>query len=130
MGLAVFKQRKCAALVARRLAMDQRQQDDLAGTSPVSRDGRIRRLHPRHLAIAVAYRGRAMTIYRLLRNAPLGETGHLIAAYELTLRALDVVDRNDPRALTIAKKVLEIGETGLKDPAEISKSAVKSLRFN
>ena len=70
-----------------------------------------------------------MAIYRLLRNSPLGESGHLIAAYELTLRALDL-DRNDPRTLIIAKKVLEIGETGLKDPAEISKSAVKSLRFN
>ena len=71
-----------------------------------------------------------MAIYRLLRNTTLTETGHLIAAYELTLRALDVVDRNDPRTLMIAKKVLEIGETGLKDPAEISKRAVKLLRFN
>ncbi len=71
-----------------------------------------------------------MVIYGLLRNTPLGETGHLIAAYELTLRALDVVDRNDPRTLIIAKKVLEIGETDLKDPAEISKRAVKALRFN
>ena len=70
-----------------------------------------------------------MAIYRLLRNTPLGETGHLIAAYELTLRTLDL-DRNDPKTLMIAKKVLEIGETGLKDPAELSKSAVKSLRFN
>ena len=26
-----------------------------------------------------------MAIYRLLRNTPLAETGHLIAAYELTL---------------------------------------------
>ena len=34
-----------------------------------------------------------MAIYRLLRNAPLGETSHLIAAYELTRRALDLVDR-------------------------------------
>ena len=70
-----------------------------------------------------------MAIYRLLRNA-LAESSHLIAAYELTLRALDVVDRNDPLATMIAKKVLEIGETGLKDPAEISKRAVKLLRFN
>ena len=70
-----------------------------------------------------------MAIYRLLRNTPLGETGHLIAAYELTLRTLDL-DRNDPKTLMIAKKVLEIGETGLKDPAEISKRVVKSLRFN
>ena len=64
------------------------------------------------------------------RNTPLAETGHLIAAYELTLRALDLVDRNDPLTTMIAKKVLEIGETGLKDPAEISKRAVKLIKFN
>ena len=71
-----------------------------------------------------------MNIYRLLRNTPLGETGHLIAAYELTLRALDVVDRNDPRTLIIARKVLELGEAGVNDPAEISRRAVKWFRFN
>ena len=71
-----------------------------------------------------------MAIYSPPRNVPLGEAGHLIAAYELTLRALDVVDRNDPWTLIIARKVLEIGETGLKDPAEVSRRAVKSLRFN
>ena len=71
-----------------------------------------------------------MSIYRLLRNTPLGETGHLIAAYELALRALDVVDRNDPLTTRIARMVLEIGETGLNDPAEISKRVVKLLRFN
>jgi hypothetical protein len=49
----------------------------------------------------------------------------LLAAYEMTLRALDLVDRNDPLTQVIAKKVLEIGETGLKDPAEISKLAVQ-----
>jgi hypothetical protein len=47
----------------------------------------------------------------------------------LTLRTLDL-ERNDPRTLMIAKKVLEIGETDLKDPAEISKRVVKLLRFN
>ena len=29
-----------------------------------------------------------MAIYRRLQNTPLAETSHLIAAYELTLRAL------------------------------------------
>ena len=48
-----------------------------------------------------------MSIYRLLRNAPLGKAGHLIVAYELTLLTLDVVDRNDPLTLMIARKVLE-----------------------
>ena len=71
-----------------------------------------------------------MAIYRLLQNAPLAETGHLFAAYELTLLALDLVDRNDPLTAMIAEKMIEIGATGLKDPAEISKRAVKSLTFN
>ena len=71
-----------------------------------------------------------MAIYRLLRNMPLAESSHLIAAYELTLRALSLVDRNDPLTAMIADKILEIGATGLKDPAEISKRAVKLLTVN
>jgi hypothetical protein len=71
-----------------------------------------------------------MTIYRLLRNTRLAESSHLLAAYELTLRALDLVDRDDPITAVIADKVIEIGSTGLKDPAEISKRAVKMLALN
>ena len=71
-----------------------------------------------------------MAIYRLLRNAPLAESSHLFAAYELTLRALDLIDRNDPLAPMIADKIMEIGATGLKDPIEISNRAVKSLTLN
>ena len=71
-----------------------------------------------------------MAIYRLLKNTPLAESSHLIAAYELTLRALSLVDRNDPLTAMIADKIIEIGATGLKDSDEISKRAVKSLRFN
>ena len=66
-----------------------------------------------------------MAIYLLLRKTPLAESSHLIAAYELTLRALDLVDRNDPLTTMIADRIVEIGATGLKDPAEISKRAVK-----
>ena len=73
---------------------------------------------------------RAMAIYRWLANTPLAETGHLIAAYELTLLALDLVDRSDPLTEMIADKVIEIGATGLKDPAEISKRVMKLLTFN
>jgi hypothetical protein len=74
--------------------------------------------------------GRAMSIYRKLRNTPLAEGSHLMVAYELTLRALALADRNDPLTVMIANKVMEIGSTGLNDPAEISKRAVKSLKFN
>jgi len=71
-----------------------------------------------------------MAIYRFLRNAPLAESSHLFAAYELTLRALSLVDRNDPLTAMIADKIIEIGAAGLRDPAEISKRAVKLLTGN
>ena len=66
-----------------------------------------------------------MAIYRLLRNTALGETGHLIAAYELTLRALDGVDRNDPLTTMIARKVL--GGVDSKDSLLGRKSDSKLL---
>jgi hypothetical protein len=51
-------------------------------------------------------------------------------AYERTLRSLCVKDRNDPLTELIAKKILEIGQTGLKDVAEISARAIKELRIS
>src|SRR3954452_20973157 len=74
--------------------------------------------------------GRAMAIYRRLQKRPLAESGHLFAAYELTLRTLHVVDRNDAMTAMIADKIIEIGATGLEDAAEISKRAVKFFTFN
>ena len=68
-------------------------------------------------------------IYRLLQNAPLGpdEIRRLTDAYEHTLSALSVQDRNDPLAELIAKKIIEIGQTGLKDPVQISARAIEEL---
>jgi hypothetical protein len=71
-----------------------------------------------------------MAIYHRLQKRPLAETGHLFAAYELTLRTLNVVDRNDPLTAMIADKMIEIGATGVEDAAEISKRALKSFIFN
>ena len=70
-----------------------------------------------------------MAIYRILQNSPLGpeDLRRLADAYEHTLRALAVKDRNDPLAEFIAKKIIEIGQTGLKDPAQISARAVQEL---
>jgi hypothetical protein len=68
-------------------------------------------------------------IYRLLQNVPLGpdEIGRLTDAYEHTLSVLSVKDRNDPLAELIAKKVIEIGQTHLKDPVQISARAIEEL---
>ncbi len=70
-----------------------------------------------------------MAIYRLLQNLPMGpeEISRLSAAYEQTLKALSIKDRNDPLTEMIAKKIIEIGQTGVRDPAQISQLAIKGL---
>lgn len=61
-----------------------------------------------------------MAIYRLLENVPLGpeEIQRLTDAYERTLSALCIRDRNDPLTEFIARKIFELGQTGLKDPSK------------
>jgi hypothetical protein len=70
-----------------------------------------------------------MAIYRIFQNSPMGpeEISRLSTAYEQTLKALSLKDRNDPLTEMIAKKIIEIGQTGVKDPDQISKIAIKGL---
>ena len=72
-----------------------------------------------------------VAIYRLLQNSPLGpeEITRLSTAYEQALRSLGVQERGDPLTELIAKKIIEIGQTGLQDPAKISAQAIKELRL-
>ena len=51
-----------------------------------------------------------------------------MAAYEQTLRALRLEDRDDPVTQLVAEKIIAIGRLGIEDPAEISKLALKELR--
>lgn len=69
-----------------------------------------------------------MTIHRMLQNTPLGpeEIERLVLAYEQTLRELGLTKRDD-QAQMIAKKVVEVGQTGLRDPAQISRLAINEL---
>ncbi len=55
------------------------------------------------------------------------EVGRLNDAYERALHSLHLVDRNDPITEIVAKKIIEIGQTGLSDPVQISMRAVKDL---
>jgi len=70
-----------------------------------------------------------MAFYRILQNSPLGpeEITRLSKAYEQALRRIGVQDRNAPLTELIAKKIIEIGQTGLKDLAEICGLAVEEL---
>jgi hypothetical protein len=69
------------------------------------------------------------SINRLLEKSALGpeQIGLLNDAYERTLHALHLVDRNDPLTEIVAKKVIEVSQTGISDPARISELAVNDL---
>jgi hypothetical protein len=72
-----------------------------------------------------------VAIHRLLQNVALGpeEIDRLSKAYEQALRTIGVKERGDPLTELIAKKIIEIGKTGLKDPAKISAQAIRELRL-
>ncbi|QOZ45538.1 hypothetical protein XH89_20160 [Bradyrhizobium sp. CCBAU 53340] len=55
------------------------------------------------------------------------EVDRMAAAFENALRTVGIQDRNDPMAEMIAKKIIEIGQIGVRDPAEISARAIQEL---
>ena len=71
-----------------------------------------------------------MAIYRLLQNTRLEpeEIERLVAAYERTLRALGLKQRDDPLTQAVAKKVIEIGQSGIRNPQQISELALRAFR--
>ena len=73
-----------------------------------------------------------MPIKRLLAGNQLGaeEVEILTAAFNRALRLLGLVDRNDPLTELIAREVIEIGATGVRDSVEICKIAIRRLRIS
>jgi hypothetical protein len=70
-----------------------------------------------------------MAIYRILQNSPMSpeDITRLVAAYEATLKALGLIDRSDQMTELVARKIIEIGQTGVRDPLQISRLAVTDL---
>lgn len=70
-----------------------------------------------------------MAIYRLLQKLPLGpeEIEVLSEAYELTLRNFGLVDRNDPITEMVAKKIVELGQRGVRDAQQMAELATREL---
>jgi hypothetical protein len=70
-----------------------------------------------------------MAIYRLLQNSAFApeDIGRLVDAYEDCLRILNVTDRSDPLTELLAKKIIEIGQTGMRDPVQIGRLALKEI---
>ena len=72
-----------------------------------------------------------MAIYRLLKGSPLEPEliRSLEAAYEKTLRTIGLVDRDDPITEMIARTIVEMAQTGVHDPAQLSAMAIKEIRI-
>jgi hypothetical protein len=70
-----------------------------------------------------------VAIHRLLQNTPLGpeEIERLVQAYERTLQILDLTSRSDSLTQIVARKIFDIGQTGIRDPEQISKLALRAL---
>ena len=71
-----------------------------------------------------------MAIYRLMQHAGFApeDVERMGAAYERALVELGLKDRNDPLTEIIAKHIIEIAQTGEKDPEQISDAALKQIR--
>jgi len=67
-----------------------------------------------------------VAIYRLLQKSAFGpeDIKRLSLAYEDVLLALDLKDRTDPATELIAKKIIEIARTGVRDPKQICNAVV------
>ena len=70
-----------------------------------------------------------MPIYRLLQQSAFGpeEIDRLATAFEEALRALKLSDRSAPLAETIAKKLIEVAQTGERDPRRLRQRAFAAL---
>jgi hypothetical protein len=83
----------------------------------------------RHSRACLVSTGNKMPINRLLKDSKLTleEQAVLNRAFDRTLRKLHLVDRNDPICEIVARKVIEIGATGVTNPVAISEIAVRQL---
>jgi hypothetical protein len=70
-----------------------------------------------------------MAIYRFLQNAAFApeDIAPLVAAYEDCVRTLKLSDRSDPITQVLAKKIIEIAQTGIRDSARLGRLALEEL---
>ncbi len=70
-----------------------------------------------------------MPINDLLKNRGIGsdDSERLKQAFNLALNGLHLVDRGDPVCEIVARKIIEIGLNGTRDPQEIAALTIKQL---
>lgn len=55
------------------------------------------------------------------------EISRVATAYEQALRTIGIVDRGDPLAELLARKIIEVAQTGIREPADISAQAINEI---
>ena len=72
-----------------------------------------------------------MTIHRLLQHSAFNQDDidRMVAAYEDCLQTLGLADRSDPVTEKIARQIVEIAQTGERDPTVVSKQALEVLQL-
>ena len=72
-----------------------------------------------------------MTIHRLLQHSAFNQDDidRMVAAYEHCLQSLGLADRSDPVAERVAKQIVQIAQTGERDPAIVSKQVLEALQL-
>jgi hypothetical protein len=72
---------------------------------------------------------RIVPLDRLLKRRGIGaeDSERLRQAFNLALNGLHLVDRNDPVCEIVARKILEIGLDGTRDPQEIAVLTIRQL---
>ena len=68
-----------------------------------------------------------MAIYRLLQHSAFTpeDIVPIAAAYEDCLRVLKLANRSDPLTQIIAKAIIEIAQTGVRDPIKLRELALE-----
>ena len=69
-----------------------------------------------------------MAIYRLLQQSAFSQDDidRMAKAYEACLKALGVENRSGPLSEKVARLIIEIAQTGERDPAEMERRVLKA----
>ena len=70
-----------------------------------------------------------MAIYRLLQNQAFDpdDIERMTVAYEAALQVLRLANRSDPLTEIVAERIIEIAQTGVRDPAKLCAAALKDF---
>jgi hypothetical protein len=73
-----------------------------------------------------------MTVHNLFKSSPFGpeEIGVLASAYEQTLQTLGLRERDDPLTGMVARKIISLAQTGVRDASTLAERAIAELGFS